>query len=36
MPTSRVGIIRSLPTDAYPDYIGMMRANADALHDLLH
>ena len=32
----QVGIIHSLPTDAYPDYIGMMRANADALHDLLH
>ncbi len=32
----QVGIIHSLPTDAYPDYLGMMRANADALHDLLH
>ncbi|MYC32537.1 MAG: zinc ABC transporter substrate-binding protein [Chloroflexi bacterium] len=32
----QVGIIHSLPTDAYPEYIGMMRANADALHDLLH
>ena len=32
----QVGIIHSLPTDAYPDYISMMRANADALHDLLH
>ena len=32
----QVGLIHSLPTDAYPDYIGMMRANADALHDLLH
>ena len=31
-----VGIMRSLPDDEYPDYIGMMRANADALHDLLH
>lgn len=32
----QVGIINSLPTDAYPDYISMMRASADALHDLLH
>ena len=32
----QVGIIRSLPDDEHPDYIGMMRANADALHDLLH
>ena len=32
----QVGIIHSLPTSAYPDYISMMRANADALHDLLH
>ena len=31
-----VGIIRSLPDDEYPDYLSMMRANADALHDLLH
>ena len=32
----QVGIIRSLPDDEHPDYLGMMRANADALHDLLH
>ena len=32
----QVGIIRSLPDDEHPDYIGMMRASADALHDLLH
>ena len=32
----QVGIIRSLPDDEHPDYISMMRANADALHDLLH
>ena len=31
----QVGIIHSLPTDAYPDYISMMRANADALAQLL-
>lgn len=27
----QVGIIRSLPDDEYPDYISMMRANADQL-----
>ena len=31
----RVGIIRSLPDAAHPDYIAMMRANADALAELL-
>ena len=30
-----VGIIRSLPDDDYPDYIAMMRANADTLASLL-
>ena len=30
-----VGHIRSLPDDEYPEYIGMMRANADALAELL-
>ena len=30
-----VGVIRSLPDAAYPDYIAMMRANADALAALL-
>ena len=27
----QVGIIRSLPDDEFPDYIGMMRSNADQL-----
>lgn len=31
----QVGIIRSLPDDQYPDYIGMMRANADELARML-
>ena len=31
----QVGIIRSLPDDEFPDYIGMMRANADQLAQLL-
>ena len=31
----QVGIIRSLPDATHPDYIGMMRANADALAGLL-
>ncbi len=31
----QVGIIRSLPDDEYPDYIGMMRANADQLAQML-
>ena len=30
-----VGHIRSLPDDEYPDYLGMMRANADSLAELL-
>ena len=30
-----VGIIRSLPDDEYPQYIDMMRANADALAQML-
>ncbi|MCY4558535.1 MAG: metal ABC transporter substrate-binding protein [Chloroflexi bacterium] len=30
-----VGIIRSLPDDEYPDYVGMMRANADQLAQML-
>ena len=30
-----VGYIRSLPDDEYPDYLGMMRANADSLAELL-
>ena len=31
----QVGIIRSLPDDEHPDYIGMMRANADQLAEFL-
>ena len=31
----QVGVIRSLPDATYPDYIAMMRANADALAALL-
>ena len=31
----RVGVIRSLPDDEFPDYIGMMRANADQLAQFL-
>ena len=31
----RVGIIRSLPDAVHPDYIGMMRANADQLAEFL-
>ena len=31
-----VGILRSLPDTTHSDYIGMMRANADALADLLN
>ena len=30
-----VGIIRSLPDDEHPDYVGMMRANADQLAEFL-
>ncbi len=30
-----VGLIRALTDDEYPDYIGMMRANADSLAELL-
>ena len=30
-----VGIIRSLPDDEYPDYVSMMRANADQLAQML-
>ena len=30
-----IGYVRSLPDDQYPDYLGMMRANADALAELL-
>ena len=30
-----VGLMRALPDDAYPDYLGMMRANADSLASLL-
>ena len=30
-----VGIVRSLPDDEFPDYIGMMRANADQLAQYL-
>ena len=30
-----VGIVRSLPDDEFPDYIGMMRANADQLAQFL-
>ena len=30
-----VGIIRSLPDDEYPDYVSMMRANADQLSEML-
>ncbi len=31
----QVGIIRSLPDDEYPDYISMMRSNADQLAQML-
>ncbi len=31
----QVGIIRSLPDDEFPDYIGMMRSNADQLAHFL-
>ena len=31
----QVGIVRSQPDDEYPDYIGMMRANADQLAQFL-
>ena len=31
----QVGIIRSLPDEEFPDYIGMMRANADQLAQFL-
>ncbi len=31
----QVGIIRSLPDDEYPDYVSMMRANADQLAQML-
>ncbi len=31
----QVGIIRSLPDDEYPEYIGMMRSNADQLAQFL-
>ena len=31
----QVGIIRSLPDDDYPDYISMMRSNADQLAQML-
>ena len=31
----QVGIVRSQPDDEYPDYIGMMRANADQLSQFL-
>ena len=31
----QIGIIRSLPDDEYPDYLSMMRANADELARLL-
>ena len=31
----QVGIIRSLPDDEFPDYIGMMRSNADQLAQFL-
>ena len=30
-----VGIMRALPDDDYPDYVSMMRANADSLANLL-
>ena len=30
-----VGMVRALPDEEYPEYIGMMRANADALAELL-
>ncbi|MCY4560163.1 MAG: metal ABC transporter substrate-binding protein, partial [Chloroflexi bacterium] len=31
----QVGIVRSLPDDEFPDYIGMMRSNADQLAQFL-
>ena len=31
----QVGIIRSLPDDEYPDYVSMMRANADQMAQML-
>ena len=31
-----LGYIRALPDNTYPDYISMMRANAEALAELLH
>lgn len=31
----QIGIIRSLPDDEFPDYIGMMRSNADQLAQFL-
>ena len=30
-----IGLVRALPDDEYPDYISMMRANADSLAELL-